>query len=141
MGLVHAFVAEVFRKFVNSVVASDYEPLEVQLIGYTHVKVYIKGVVVGDERTGCGSTRNALENRSFHLQTAGFVEILPHCGNDLGPFDEGLLYLRIYDKVHIALAVTELRVAESVKYLSVLFLHYREHSQRFAEHSDFFGMD
>ena len=79
-----------------------------------------------DERS-CGSTaRDRLENRSLHLETACVVEILTHGSDNLGPLDEGVLHLRVNDKVYIALSVSELRIGESVVNFSVGLLYDRE---------------
>ena len=140
VGLVHSFVEEVLGELIDSGEASDDEPLEVELVGDSHVEVDVEGIVVGDERTGCGSSRNALEDRGLDLKAAGFVEIFPHRGNDLRPFDEGVLDVRVDDQVDISLTVTQFRIRECVEDLAVLFLDDREHPQRLAQEGELLGM-
>ena len=141
VGLVHTLVAEVLGKLIDSVVAADNQPLEVELVCDAQVERNVKGVVVGDERT-CGSAaRNALENRGFHLEAALFVEVLAHSGDNLRPLDEGVLYGRVHDQVHVSLAVALLRIGEGVEYLAVLLLDDRQHPERFAKQGELFGVD
>ena len=110
MCLVHSFVAEILGELIHSVIASYDESLKVELVGNSQVKRNVKGVVVGDERSGGRTSRNALEDRCFNFKTSGFVEIFPHRGNDLASLDESISYRRIYDKVNISLAIFQLRI-------------------------------
>ena len=48
--------------------------------------------------------------------------------------------MRIDNQVNITLSVSELRIREGIKYLSILLLYYRENSQRFAQDSHLFCM-
>ena len=95
----------------------------------------------GDERTGGGTSRDALEYRGLDLETAGGVEVLAHRGYDLRPLDEGLLYLRVHNEVHIPLAVAEFRVREGVENLSVLLFDYRKHAQGLAQQGELLYVD
>ena len=126
MSLVHTLVTEVFRELIYAVISSDDKSLQVKLICNTQIQRNVQCVMMCDERS-CGSTaRDRLENRSLHLETACVVEILTHGSDNLGPLDEGVLHLRVNDKVYIALSVSELRIGESVVNFSVGLLYDRE---------------
>ena len=114
VGLVHALVAEVLGEFVHAEEAAHDEALEVQFIGNAQVHVHVQRVVVRDEGTGRCAAGNGLQDRRFHFQASGRVEVAAHRGDDLRPLDEGFLHLRVYDEVHIALAVAELRIGKAV---------------------------
>ena len=140
MGLVHALVAEVLCKFIDSVESADNESFEVQLVGNSEVQRNIQSVVVGDERSGGGTSRDALKNRCLHLKTSGGVEVFSHGGNNLRSLDEYVLYLRIYDKIHISLAITQLRVCKCIENLAVKLFYNRKNFQGLAEQGEFLGM-
>ena len=142
MGLVHAFVAEVFSELINPVVAAHDKSFEVKLIGDTHVQGNIQRVVVGDERTGRRAARNRLQDGRFHLQAAGCVEVFAHGGDDLRPFDEHLFHLRVHNQVHIPLAVAQFRIGKAVVDGSVrIGLHDGQHAQRFAQQHQLAGVN
>ncbi len=70
--------------------------------------------MVRDEGTGRCAAGNGLQDRRFHFQASGRVEVAAHRGDDLRPLDEGFLHLRVHDEVHIALAVAELWIGKAV---------------------------
>ena len=141
VGLVHTLVAEVLGELIDTVVATHNQSLEVKLVGYSHVEVDVQGVVVGYERTGGGTSRDGLKDRGLDLKAAGRVEIFPHCGDDLRPLDEHVLYLWVHDEIHVPLAVAQLGIGESVIDYSVHLLHDRKNPQRLAQDSQFLGVD
>ena len=142
MRLVHTFVAEVLGELVDSGKTAHDEALEVQFIGNTHIHIHIQGVVVGDERTGRGTTGDGLQDGGFHLQAAGLVEALPHRVHNLGALEEHFLHLRIHHQVYVALAVTQLRIFEAVVHGAVgIRLHDGKNTQGLAQHGEFLGVN
>ena len=137
VGLVHTLVAEVLGELIDTVVATNDQSLEVELVGDSHIEVDVQGVVVGDERTGRGASRDGLKDRGLDLKAAGRVEIFPHCGDDLRPLDEHVLDLRVDDEVNVPLAVAQLGIGESVIDYSVNLLHDRKNPQRLAQNGKF----
>ena len=138
MGLVHTLVAEVLCELVYAGETAHDEPLEVKLVGNSHVKGNVKSVMVCDERTcGCAAG-DGLKDRGLYLKAAGCVKVLAHGGNNLGPLYEYILYLRIYDKVYIPLTVAELRIGEGVVYLAIGLLYDRKHFEGLAKYGKFF---
>ena len=97
--------------------------------------------MVSDERTRCGTARDALKNRSLHLKAACLVEIFTHCRHDLASLDECVAHLRVHDEVHISLSVLELRIRESVEHFSILLLYDREDAERLAQESELLSMN
>ena len=141
VGLVHTLVAEVFGELIDTVVAAYNQPLEVEFVGDSHIEVDVEGVVVGDERTGRGASRNGLKDRGLDLKAAGVVEIFPHRGDNLRPLDEHVFHLRVHDEIHVPLTVAELRIGERVIDDSVNLLHDRKNPQRLAQNGKFLGMN
>lgn len=129
VGLVHALVAEILGELIHAVIASHDESLQIKLIGNTQIQRDVQCIVMCDERSCRSAARYRLENRGLHLQTACIVEILTHRSDNLGPLDESVLYLRVYDEVHISLSVSELRIGERVVHLAVSLLHDRKNFQ------------
>ena len=141
MGLVHTLVAEILGKFINPVEAAHNKSLKVELICNTQIERNIQSVVMGYEGACGRSARNALQDRCLYLQAARLIKVVAHCGNNLCPLYKGILYVRVYDKVHISLTIAELRVCHCIKYLILLLFNDRKHSERFAEHGKFFGVN
>ena len=137
VGLVHTLVAEVLGELIDTVVATHDQSLEVELVGDSHIEVDVQGVVVGDERTGRGASRDGLKDRGLDLKAAGGVEIFPHRGDDLRPLDEHVLYLRVHDEVNVPLAVAQLGIGEGVIDNAVNLLHDRKNPQRLAQNGKF----
>ena len=125
MEAVNPFVAEVLREFKHAVKSSDDEAFQVKLIGNPEIEFHVQRVMVCGERPCRRSTVDGLKDRCFNFEVAFAGKEVPHEGDDCGAFNEGLLYLRVYDEVDIALPVAHLLVAECIigDFLSVhLFL-------------------
>ena len=135
MGLVHTLVAEVLRELIHSVVAAYDKPLKVKLVGDTKIKRNVKRIVMGNERAGRSSSGDALEDRGLNLEAACLVEVLAHSSDNLSPLDEGLLHLRVHDKVYVALAVAKLGIGEGIEHLAVHLLDYRKNAKRLRKKS------
>ena len=114
---VDAFVAENTADFVHAFHAADDEALEMELKGDAHVEVDIEGVVVGDERTRVGTAGDGVQHWGFDFEEGVAVEVAADGGDDFGAHDEGVLHVGIHDEVHVALAIAELGVGESVEFL------------------------
>ncbi len=97
--------------------------------------------MVGDERTGGGSTGNRLEDRGLDLKAAGGVEVFPHRGDDLRPLDENVPDLGVHDEVNVPLAVAELRIGERVIDNAVNLLDDRENPKGLAQDCQLLGVD
>ena len=139
--LVHAFVAEVLGEFVHTIVAAHNEALEVQLVSYPEVQGDVQRIVMGYEGACGSSSGDALEYGGLHFQAARGVEILTHGGYNLRPLDEHILYLRVHYEVHVALAVAQFGIGESVVNLALGFFDYRKHAQRLAQESELLGVN
>ena len=141
VGSVHTLVTEVLCKLVYTVVTSNDKAFQIKLICNTQVQRHIQSVVVGNERS-CGCTsRDWLKDRGLNLKAASLVKETAHGRDDFGPLHECLPNLRVNDKVYISLAVSQLRIRECIKHLTILLLDDREHAQRFAQHCKLFCVD
>ena len=142
VGLVHALVAEVLRELVHAREAAHDEALQVQLVRDAEIHVHVQRVVVRDERARGRAARDGLQDRGFHLQAAGLVEVAAHRGDDLRPLDEGLLHLRVHHEVHVPLAVAELRILEAVVHRAVgIGFHDGEDTEGLGQDGKLFRMD
>ncbi len=98
--------------------------------------------MVGDERTGRGTTGDGLQDGGFHLQAAGFVEALAHGVHNLGALEEHILHLGVHHQVYIALTVAELRVFEAVVHGAVgIRFHDGKYAQGLAQNGKFLGVN
>ena len=141
VGLVHTLVAEVLRELVNARESTHNQPLQIELVGNAQVKRDVESIVMGNERTGCCASRDALKDRSLHLKASGLVEVLAHCRDNLCPLHEYILNLRIDNKVNIPLTVTKLRVCKGIENLTVHLLNDRKHAKGLAQKGEFLGVD
>ncbi len=124
VGAVHAFVSEVFGKFVHAFEAAYNEALEVELICYAEVEGYVECVVMGDEGAGRGSAGDGLENGGFDLEISEGIEILAHGLDDTGSFDEDVFDVGVDDEVYVAHAVALFGVGKGVVYLTLCIYFY-----------------
>ena len=114
VGGVHPFVAEVAVDLEDRFEASDDEPFEVELGGDAQVAIHTQGVVVGDEGSCVGASRDGVHHGSLHLQKAVIFEELADEADDAAAHDEDLAHFRIHDQIEIALAVAQLFVLETM---------------------------
>ena len=136
--LVHPFVAEVFGKFIHPFKATYDEAFEVELVGNTQVQWHVKRVVVRDEWSSCGATRDGLQNWRFHLHVSGIVKNAAHGAHDSISLAENLLNTRVHNEVNVALTVTNFRVGELIVYVSIgIFLYNRKRAQALGKHDQF----
>ena len=136
MVAVHPFVAEVLADFIHTLKAANDEALQIKLGGDTHIHIHIEGVEVGDKRACTGTAGDALESRCFHLGVAGFVEHAAKGAEHGGALQEDVFHAVIDDKVHVALAIAQLRVVEGVVGFAVFHLDDRQRTKRLAQQLD-----
>lgn len=67
MGLVNTFVAELFSNFVNTVITTHQEHLEIQFRGNTHHHVLFQIIVMGFEGFGGRTTGLQAHHGGFHF--------------------------------------------------------------------------
>ena len=114
---VHALVAEDAANLIHAVHAAHDQALEVQLGLDAQHHVHVQAVVMGVEGTGGGTDLKGGQDGGIHLQEALLVQIGADLLQDLAALDEGVLYLRVGDQVHIALTVTHLGIGQAVELL------------------------
>ncbi len=137
---VHAFVAEIFGKFVHAVEAAYNKTLQVKFVGDAQIQRNVEGVVVGYERTRRRTASDALQNRSFHFDVSGVVEIFAHGVVHLGALKEYVFDAFVYHQVDVAAAVTQLRVVERVVCHTVFHFHDRQGAQALCQHGEALGV-
>ena len=71
---------------------------------------------MGDKRTGRSTAGNGVQNRGFYFQIAFVIQNMADTLDNLGPFDEDLPDFRIYNQIHITLAVTDFLVLQAVPF-------------------------
>ena len=66
----------------------------------------------------CGSSSGiGHQHGSLHLHKALASQVFTDGGQDPGTLDEGILYILVHDQVHISLAVTDIRIGQSMELL------------------------
>jgi hypothetical protein len=133
---IHPFIAEVAAELIDPVETSYNESFEIKLVGYTQVKRYVQGIVMGDEGTGGRSSGYALEYGSVDFQGAAFIEEFAYRIYHLRTPDEGLLDLGIYHQVGIALAVPEFGIGDRIECLPLFFPDDGKRFERFCQESE-----
>lgn len=122
VGLIDALVTEVLSDFIDAVESTDDQLLEVQLGSDTHVQLHLEIVVVGEERSGSGSTGNHVHHWRFNLQELEVVEVLANELHHLGARLEDLAGAIRQDKIEETLAISDFVVLETD-------VHFGEHVQ------------
>ena len=141
VGAVHALVAEVAAELIHTGEATDYQTLEVELVGNAEIEVDVQRVVVRDEGARGGTAGDALQHGGVHLEVALLVEVTAHLVHYLGTLHKGVADMGVDDEVDVALAVAQLGVAEGVVDHAVLLLDDGQGAQALAEHGEALHMD
>ena len=114
MAAIHAFVAEVAIDFKDLAHAAHHESLQIELRRNAQKELHIKGIVRGHKRTRRRAAGNRLHHGSLYLQVAARLHEAAHQAHNLRTLLKGSHRLRISEHVHVALAVTNLRVFKTV---------------------------
>ena len=114
---IQALVAEYSSNLVYALHAANDQSLQIQFQGDTQLKVLIKSIEMCLERS-CGCTTCIChQHRGLHLHKSLAVQVFTDAADDLGTFDESVLYFRVHDQVHISLTVTQVCVGQTVELL------------------------
>ena len=124
MGAVHSSLRKFFENSYTPLEASDYQTLEVKLIGYTRIQGNVERVVVGDERACRCPPGIDWRIGVSHLDVSVELKNLTHGVEHARALQENILNAGIDHKVDVALAITHLRIGERVVSLAVLHLHH-----------------
>ncbi len=138
---VHSLVAEILTDLIHPFEAAHDEAFEVELGGDTHIHILIKGIEMGDERTGRGTAGNHLQGGGLHLRVASFIEHLTDGPDHRGPLQEGVFHPIVHYQVNVALTVAQLGVVELIVGHTILVFHDRQGLQTLGEQGEFLGMD
>ena len=117
MAVIDAFVTENASDFVNAVDAANHAFLEVKLGGDAKIEIAIESVMVGDEWTGGGTTRNGAKNRGLDLHEALGVTIGADTTDDRGTGKSDSSRVIVDDEVNIAFSATVLKVGKTMEFL------------------------
>ncbi len=123
------FVTEVAVDLVDTLETTDHQTLQIELRSDTQVHVDVQRIVVSDERTRGGTTRDDLHHRGFHFHEALFIEEFTDTGNHLGADHEGLAGLFVGDQIQVALAAASFLVGQA-------FVLLGQRTQRLGQQAD-----
>ena len=129
MVAVHTFIAEVLAYLIHTLEATDNKPLKIKFRSYPAIEVYVKSVMMGNERTRTCTARYRLQDWGLNLSVAGFVQDGPEGADDLGTLKESLLDSVIDHQINISLAITQVGIIELVVCHSVLVLDNRQRAK------------
>ena len=115
--LIHPFVTEVSVDLKDRLHTADNKAFEIELRCDTEISVYTQCVVVGDKGFGIGTTGDGMHHGCLYLQEASILEKSSYQGDDTTTLLKVALDLWVHDHIQIALAVTDLLVCQSVKFL------------------------
>ena len=105
-----ALVAEVLADLVDSFVAADDQPLEVELIGDAEVEVLIQDVMMGDKGPGRRPAVDGLQNGRLHLQEPSLVQETAQRTDNVGSDHKNPSHFFIGDEVQVALPIAGLHI-------------------------------
>ena len=129
MCTVHTFVTEVLREFIHTFKTTYNQTFQIKLVGNTQIQRNIQSIVVSNKRTGCCTTRNRLQDRSFNLQISVVIKVITHRVEYFRTLQENILYSIIHYQVHITLTVTQLRIIETIIGYTVFVFYDRQRAQ------------
>jgi hypothetical protein len=113
----HALVAEHPADLVDTVEASDQQPLQVQLVRDAEVELLVVGVVMRGEGPRGGATIDGLQHRRLDLEEAPAFECAPHGGHDAAALQDQATRLLVDEQVEVALAKAYLDIRQAVPLL------------------------
>ena len=111
---VDPFVTEVAGYFEHSLVASDHQPLEVELRRDAQAELGVQRVGVGEERTGQGPSCLRLQDGGLDLHEALRLKPVPQDGQRPEADVEDAPAFLVGQQVNLPLAVPGLSVAQAV---------------------------
>jgi hypothetical protein len=74
MGTVHTLITEVLAYLINALKSAYDKTLKIELGSDTAVEVYVKCVMVCDERTCAGTSGDGLQYGSLNLGVTGLIQ-------------------------------------------------------------------
>ena len=134
MSGIKTFVAEHTADLVNPFHTAHDQSLQIQFQGNPQLQILIQRIEMRLEGACCRTAGIGHQHGSFHFHKALAVQVFPDGADDFGPFDKGILYLRIHDQIHISLTVAQIRIGQTV----ILF---RKDLQAFGQQRHFGGVD
>mmetsp|Transcript_56 Transcript_56/g.189 ORF Transcript_56/g.189 Transcript_56/m.189 type:complete len:549 (+) Transcript_56:61-1707(+) len=109
---VDALVSEIPPDLVHPVHAPYHQHLQVELGGDAHEEVQVQLVVVSDEGTGGGPSRNHVHHRRLHLNEASEVEEASQKSDNLGPDAESDSHFLVDHQIQIPLSISDLLILQ-----------------------------
>ena len=102
---VDAFVAENAADFINTLHATNDQPLQVQFQCNAQIKIDIQRIMVRDEWPRIRTTGLIMQNRSLDFKKSVVIQVFTNSTHDFGAFNKPIKTVRIRNKVQISLAV------------------------------------
>ena len=75
------------------------------------------------KRTRRSTSRNRLQNRSFHLKVTSFIKETTHCIKQFCSLDKSIFHILVHRQIHITHSVTQFSIVKSIVNFSVL-IHF-----------------
>src|SRR5450759_2902608 len=105
MCTVHAFVTEIFRKFIYPFKTSNNKPLQVKFICNSQIERHVESIMMSNKWFCRGSARYRLQNRCLNLKITFRVKEFTHRLNNPGSFSENIANLWINNQIDITLTI------------------------------------
>ena len=97
--------------------------------------------MVRHKRTSRCTTRNRLQNRSFHFQITLFIEERTHRIEQFCSFHKRFFHVVVHRQIHVATAVSLLRIRKSIVRFPVsISFYYRKRFQSFCQNCQSINM-
>ncbi len=128
---VDPLVPEILADLVDTLVAADEQPLQVQLVRDAKIKGLPERVVEGREGPGGGTAVERLQHGGLDLEVAAVVQEPPDRRDHPGAHLEYGANGSVGDEVDVALAIADLDILQAVPLLRRRIQRLRQHRQRF----------
>ncbi|CDD55040.1 putative uncharacterized protein [Clostridium sp. CAG:43] len=114
---IYALVAVYTANLENSLKSAYDESLQIQFQGNTELNILIQCIVMGLKWT-CSSTAGiGYQGRCLYLHKVSSRKEVTDLFEDQGTFDKCLLNIFVHDQIHISLAITHIRIGNTMIFL------------------------
>ena len=114
---VYTFVTIYTTDLEDSLKSAYNQSLQIKLKGNTELYILIQCIVMSLKGACCCSTCIGNQSWSLHFHEISSCQEVTDLFNDLGTFDEGILYILVHNQIYISLTITHIRIGNSMIFL------------------------
>ena len=140
MPCVKPFIPEHPSDFIYAFHAAHNQSFQIQLQRNPQLKVFTQRIKVRLKRPCRRTAGIGDKHRRLHFHKSLFVQVSSYAADYLGAFDKRVPDVLIHDQIHIPLAVTGIRISQSVKLLRQNLKAFGKQCDRRCMNGNFTGL-